>query len=431
MAISKIILNGTTLMDVTGDTVAPNKLLLNETATRNDGTKITGTLSSSSLPTVDMEWVNVYSKWQAGYYYDPDNDYAYTQIPSTETSWSETITYTAVSCTPYNNMIPVVAGEEYRYGNMPVHFDSKNAEIPSIILFDSNKDEVVAYTRTYQDEYTTFTIPSGVVWMAVIYANSQPYELQKHIVKIHDTTDILARVSANYRTYSLQTAPTPRTLDKAYFCIGSDDLRPWETKGIHTLYSTYNLPYYMAAIPENVKACVIDDPYKTNYDYMQLCLAAGGEIICHSDAWLTNSNAEDFDTLYKYFVINKEMLESYGFTVHGIFKAGGDGAINTPDSRIDSWAIYYYDYGDTFGSNFPYAFMYRQFLEWLTTSQIDNLVTDAFNDNSYVIFATHEANSTTQTNFAYLMNKLSSYTRGVDYDFITPYELYQKLYPTS
>lgn len=63
MAISKIILNGTTLMDVTGDTVAPNKLLLNETATRNDGTKITGTLSSSSLPTVDMEWVNVYSKW--------------------------------------------------------------------------------------------------------------------------------------------------------------------------------------------------------------------------------------------------------------------------------------------------------------------------------------------------------------------------------
>lgn len=53
---------------------------------QNDGTKITGTLSNSSLPTVNMEWVNVYSRWQAGYYYDPDNSYAYTQIPSTETS---------------------------------------------------------------------------------------------------------------------------------------------------------------------------------------------------------------------------------------------------------------------------------------------------------------------------------------------------------
>ena len=429
MAISKIILNGTTLMDVTGDTVTPNKLLLNETATRNDGTKITGSLSSSSLPTVDMEWVNVYSKWQAGYYYDPDNNYTYTQIPSTETSWAETTTYTAVSCTPYNNMIPVVAGEEYRYTNMPVHFDSKNAEIPSIILFDSNKDEVAAYTRTYQDEYTTFTIPSGAVWMAVIYANSQTYALQKHIVKIHDATDIAARVSANYRTYQLQTPPITRTLDKAYFCIGTDDLRPHQTKSLYTMFTINNIPYYMAAIPEAVKACVTDDPYKTNYDYMQLCIAAGGEIICHSDVWLTNSNAEDFNTLYKYFVTNKEELESYGFTIHGIFKAGGDGSISNADSRIDAWAAYYYDYSDTFGYYFPYDFLNRQFLEWITTNQLDQYVTDALTNHSFLCLATHEVNNDVQTNFAYLMNKLSNYTRGTDYDFITPYELYQKLMP--
>lgn len=43
MAISKLILNGEVQMDVTSDTVEANKLLSGETATKNDGTKVTGT----------------------------------------------------------------------------------------------------------------------------------------------------------------------------------------------------------------------------------------------------------------------------------------------------------------------------------------------------------------------------------------------------
>ncbi len=43
MAIAKIILNGEVQMDVTSDTVEANKLLSGETATKNDGTKVTGT----------------------------------------------------------------------------------------------------------------------------------------------------------------------------------------------------------------------------------------------------------------------------------------------------------------------------------------------------------------------------------------------------
>lgn len=43
MAVSKVILNGTTLMDVTQDTVSADKLLQTYTATKNDGTKVTGT----------------------------------------------------------------------------------------------------------------------------------------------------------------------------------------------------------------------------------------------------------------------------------------------------------------------------------------------------------------------------------------------------
>lgn len=50
MAISKVILNGETLMDVTSDTVESSKLLTGETATKNDGTKITGSYSMNLQP---------------------------------------------------------------------------------------------------------------------------------------------------------------------------------------------------------------------------------------------------------------------------------------------------------------------------------------------------------------------------------------------
>lgn len=48
MAVSKVILNGTTLIDVTDDTVAADKVLYGYTATKNDGTEITGSIASKT-----------------------------------------------------------------------------------------------------------------------------------------------------------------------------------------------------------------------------------------------------------------------------------------------------------------------------------------------------------------------------------------------
>ena len=61
-----------------------------------------------------------------------------------------------------------------------------------------------------------------------------------------------------------------------------------------------------------IKACITDDPYKTNLDYMRLCITNGGEIICHSADWITESNKNDFDTMYQYFCKGKEELEYEG-----------------------------------------------------------------------------------------------------------------------
>lgn len=56
MAVSKVRLNGTTLIDLTGDTVTADKLLSGYTATRNDGVGITGTYSLRNIYTVGSLW---------------------------------------------------------------------------------------------------------------------------------------------------------------------------------------------------------------------------------------------------------------------------------------------------------------------------------------------------------------------------------------
>lgn len=58
MAISKIILNGVTQMDVTQDTVASTNLLSGYTATKNDGTKVSGSYVPPSAPTLQTKSVS-------------------------------------------------------------------------------------------------------------------------------------------------------------------------------------------------------------------------------------------------------------------------------------------------------------------------------------------------------------------------------------
>lgn len=48
MAISKITLNGDTLMDVTQDTVEANKMASGTTATANNGQRITGNIPNAN-----------------------------------------------------------------------------------------------------------------------------------------------------------------------------------------------------------------------------------------------------------------------------------------------------------------------------------------------------------------------------------------------
>lgn len=91
--LSKIKLNGTAYN--LKDAEARTDISSLQTAVQN--------INSGNSNSFKTEWINIYNDWQAGYYYDPDNNYTYTQIPTTEKAWDTTILYNSVSCTPYSN----------------------------------------------------------------------------------------------------------------------------------------------------------------------------------------------------------------------------------------------------------------------------------------------------------------------------------------
>ena len=378
---------------------------------------------------ITMSWIDVYSEWQGGYFYDDLNDFAYTQIDENETIWGTSLRQ-SVSCTPFSSLIEVHEGEKWRYKNQRIYMDSRHGYIPSYIIFDSNKNSILSYTiEDNTKSYNYFTIPKNGAYLAVVYYNNQGYSLQKYDVNTVDKNKILQDVKSHYRNY-LQTPRLKKNpLDKVYICMGTDDLRSGHTKALHDLYTDNNIPYYMASIPDAIKNCVADAPYYTNLDYMRMCVNNGGEIICHDGTPITADNVNDFDKLYQYFYLNKKELEYYGFKVRGICKAGGTGVISGRDLRIDPWATYLYDFGDNFGYSFPYS-MNRRILEYMNGDEdMDAELDNAFANTDYLSFATHELTETSQARFDHLMTRLAEYTRGVDYEFITPSELYDLLMP--
>jgi hypothetical protein len=107
MAISKVILNGNTLMDVTQDTVTADKLLQTYTATKNDGTKVTGTLVPQVAPTLQSKTVSPSTSQQT---VSPDSGYdglsqvTVNAMPSgsagTPTATKGTVSSNSVTVTP-------------------------------------------------------------------------------------------------------------------------------------------------------------------------------------------------------------------------------------------------------------------------------------------------------------------------------------------
>ena len=96
--IAKIILNGVTQMDVTQDTVDSGKLLYGETATKNDGSSVTGTIASKTSSDLTASGATVTAP--AGYYASAATKSVASGTEGTPTATKGTVSSHSVTVTP-------------------------------------------------------------------------------------------------------------------------------------------------------------------------------------------------------------------------------------------------------------------------------------------------------------------------------------------
>lgn len=149
--------------------------------------------------------------------------------------------------------------------------------------------------------------------------------------------------------------------DGAYITFVWDDLRS-DIDKVAAIFAEYNFPIGVAAIPSNLtRVCNgLEEPsqgYTVGMTAKQVCdrvVTLGGEIMSHNSNVVNVTNQYDYDFMYNYFIKTRKTLENNGYTIRGIIRAGGDGAIShTP--QIEKWLIGNYEY-----SNIGTAINYSQ-----------------------------------------------------------------------
>ena len=151
MAISKVILNGETLMDVTQDTVAANKLLSGETAHKNDGTAVTGNIATKTSSNLTVSGATVTAP--AGYYASAASKSVASGTAGTPTATKSAVSNHAVTVTPsVTNTTGYISGGTK--SGTAVSVSALELVAGTTLVADDSGDWYVANAET-------LTIPSG------------------------------------------------------------------------------------------------------------------------------------------------------------------------------------------------------------------------------------------------------------------------------
>ena len=373
----------------------------------------------------DLEYVPVYGEWIAGYYYDTNG--TYTQA-TTETVWGQPFVERA-NCTPYDSMVECKQGEKWRFSVPYLYKDSDKAYLPSVLIFDKDKNllDTIVHATAEEDGYIYKTIPENGAYLAVIHLTGGTCLMQRLGLPVYTKRQVEDLIESNWNVTKRLPAPKLNTLTKGYICVGTDDLRVQHTENLHNMFTEHNIPYYISAIPEMLKHTAGSTPYRNNLYYARQCVANGGELCVHNGGQITADNIDDYNKLYDYFIEKRRELEFYGFKVRGIITAGGTGVVKS-DERINKWCSTFYDFNDSMGYTLPFLFGRRDFA-FTTEADLDTYVENVCVNHGYQIFYAHNYADPEINSFNYLLEKLSNYTRGVDYEFITPSQLYDLLMP--
>lgn len=140
-----------------------------------------------------------------------------------------------------------------------------------------------------------------------------------------------------------------KDFDGCYLSIVIDDGNSY-LKGIYDLFKELEIPL-CAAVPSSA----MDKTYDGNkiLDVCKNIVEDGGEILCHNSSGSIYYNDDiepdsSFEDYYNAFVVQKQDLESMGFSPRGIIRHN----YSTQNNPIaNDWLQMYYDYSDSWGKS--------------------------------------------------------------------------------
>ncbi len=134
-----------------------------------------------------------------------------------------------------------------------------------------------------------------------------------------------------------------KDLDKAYITFVNDDARP-DMDQFADLFISKDVPLCLATIYDNLLNTG-SNLVETRLETALRVQNAGKEILAHNAPVVTSKTITDSNFMYNYFVVQKQLLTSWGLDVNGIILAGGSGQI-TGSPITAKWTSALYKYSD-------------------------------------------------------------------------------------
>lgn len=295
-----------------------------------------------------------------------------------------------ISATNLEQCVPVAAGEVYRICIGSVAVATSYGITQCVFLNDNDEFVANAFDTLNYKENALVTVPDGATKMHFSVWSGNTFTVEKQttepygIVNEFELLNELEKIQHEQQTFERKTfAP----FDKGYVTFVNDDCR--STVGeIVAVFVEKGIPLSLAALYGAFTNLTANG---TVLDAVRLAVANGGEVLAHNPTPITETEIDDFNSLYNVFAKNKEMLEMYGFDVNGIILAGGNGQI-VGSQKTDKWVRKYYQYSDLYGNTdygYPY-YHYRTALSNLTLDKAKAKVDETIASKGWTIFYLHE-----------------------------------------
>ena len=315
-----------------------------------------------------------------------------------------------VSATNADQYVAVEEGEVYRItmGSLASLSPSFNAT-QCVFLNENNEFVANAFDTSLMiaKEYELVTVPKNATKMHFSVWSGNTFTVEKQITEPYgivnefELLNELEKLQHEEQTFARKTfAP----FDKGYVTFVNDDCRSVIGE-IVAVFVEKDIPLCLAALYGAFTNLTTNG---TVLDAVRLAVKNGGEVLAHAPNPITETEIDNFNSLYNQFAKNKEMLEMYGFDVNGIILAGGTGQI-VGSQKTDKWARKYYQYSDLYGNSeygYPY-YHYRTALSNLTLDKAKAKVDEAIENKEWVIFYLHEWMEFSQSDMKALLDYIN------------------------